>query len=130
MSAEESLANDEAEDVEVVVGDMSDTVIVFAYHCNDFEVALVLQAVEVAPDRFEPCMAKKRTLDYYHLTKESTSSNSCLGSRMDFEQVNEDVVVWDNESAATTMGELGPHSSVVPVSNWELIDRGTRGSPI
>jgi len=76
LSAEESLASDVAEDVEVVVGDMSDTVIVFAYHCNVVEVALVLQAVGVEPGRLEPYMAKKRTSDYDHLTKESTSSNS------------------------------------------------------
>jgi len=75
LSAEESLASDVAEDAEVVAGDMSDTVIVIAYHCSVVEVAFVLQAVEVEPDRLEPCMAKKRTLDYYHLTKESTSSS-------------------------------------------------------
>jgi len=41
MTAEVSLASDEAEDAEVVVGDMSDTVIVTvaAYHYNDVEVA-------------------------------------------------------------------------------------------
>jgi hypothetical protein len=75
----ESLASDvvvdEAGDAEVVVGDMSDTVIVVAYHCNDVEVAWVLQAVEVeleavVVDRLETCMAKKRTSDYYHSTTE------------------------------------------------------------
>jgi len=41
MFVEESLANDEAEDAEVVAGDMSDTVIVTvaAYRYNDVEVA-------------------------------------------------------------------------------------------
>jgi hypothetical protein len=75
---EESLASDvvvdEAEDAGAVVGDMWDTAAI-AYHCNDVEVAWVLQAVEVEPeavvvDRLETYMAKKRTSDYYHSTTE------------------------------------------------------------
>jgi hypothetical protein len=61
---------DEAEDAEAVVGDMSDTVIVIAYHCNGVELASAQQAVEAEPDRLDSYMAKKRTSDYCHSKRE------------------------------------------------------------